>query len=277
MQGHGFFQKGFYFHVTVWLVVFVVFFPIYWMAKSAFSPIKELITTPPTLFPQEPTLEHFRTIASATNFVTYLFNSILVGVCVTILTIFASTLGAYGLTRFRYPLKTQYIYFILFAYMIPQILFALPLFVILAQIGLGDTLLGLVLAELSFTFPFAMWLLTSFFEGIPKELEECAFIDGANRWQVFVKIVFPLARPGVVAMSVFTFLTSWNIYTYPLIMIVSENKKTLPLGISLFFHAKAVDWGLVMASSFLVSLPTLVIFFFMQKYFIYGLGGALKG
>jgi multiple sugar transport system permease protein len=162
--------------------------------------------------------------------------------------------------------------------MFPPILMAIPLFVMLKQVGLTNSLVGLALAHMSFAMPLALWLSTIFFQAIPIELDEAAMIDGASRLAILWRVILPVAGPGVIAISVFVFVLSWNDYLFSLVLMVAEAKKTLPVGVASFQEATSVEWGLIMAGGVLITLPVMLGFMLVQRWLIQGLGaGAVKG
>jgi ABC-type glycerol-3-phosphate transport system permease component len=190
----------------------------------------------------------------------------------------AAVLAGYGITRFDFPGRKLLASSVLFVYMFPPILLSIPLFVMLKSVGVIDSLSGLALAHISFTLPLAMWLAIIFFEAIPLELDEAAMIDGAGRLRALWLVILPVALPGIVALAVFAFIMSWNDYLFALILIVNEQKKTLPVGVAGFVEATSVEWGLLMAGGVLITLPVLIGFAVVQRWLIHGLAaGAVKG
>jgi len=230
------------------LVAFILAFPIFWMMSSALKHLPEMFVFPPTFIPEEMTLTNFKLLFMRTEFASYFRNSVVVALFTTLISASSASLGAYSITRFKYKGQNLIRYFILSIYMFPPILLAIPLFVFITKIGLSDTLTSLVIAHITFALPFSLWILLDFFKNIPEELEESAFIDGANRVQAFFFVVLPIALPGIVAVSVFAFIMSWNDYLFALIFISSETKKTIPLGLSHFMESAGTEWGLLMAS-----------------------------
>jgi len=252
-------------------------FPYMWMFLTALRPESELYSSPPLLLPRALTLENFSVAILQAGLPTYMLNSFKVaGMSVTIVAI-AAAFGGYAFSRFKYMFHDSILRFILFSYMIPPILSVIPLFLAMSKLRLINTLWGLSLVELTITFPICLWILIGFFSTIPIELEESASIEGANRLQVFFWISLPLAFPGIVAVSIFSFMASWSNYVYALIFLSSPEKKTLPLALALFIHAAAVDWGPLMAAGTLASIPTLLVFLVFQRQLIFGFGGAVKG
>jgi ABC-type glycerol-3-phosphate transport system permease component len=248
------------------------------MISTAFKESREIFATPPTLVPYAFTLEHVQRLFSDTRALTYLRNSAIVSFSTVAMTIGAATPAAYSLTRLRFPGREQIAATVLFTYMFAPIMIIVPFYVMMRFLGLSNTHLGLVLAYTAFCLPFAMWMLRSFFQSIPLDIEHAAMVDGANRAQTVLYVVLPLALPGVVATSIFTFVLTWNDYIFARILISADELKTLPVGIADLYNASVVDWGMIMAAGLLVLAPVLGVFFVIQKYMVAGLGaGALKG
>ncbi len=265
--------KSVLFYSTVVLLLLIITFPISWMFLSAFKPLNELVTAPPTWWPRHPTLQHFRDLLALTNFPIYLWNSTLAAAITSIITVSVAALGAYSLTRFRYRGRQAMANFVLVSYMFPPILLAIPLFVVISQLGMADSLISLALAHISFALPFCLWLMWGYMKSVPVALEEAAMIDGASRMGAFMRIVVPMCLPGIMAIGVLSFLVSWNDYLYALILITSEGRKTLSLGVSTFMGAMAVEWGLINASGVIITLPIILVFAIVQKVLIRGFGG----
>lgn len=260
------------------LILVVVCFPLYWMLITSLKPLDEIFDVPPTLFPAQSTLANYINLFRITDFGRLFLNSLKVSAGTTILALLVATLGAYSLTRFEYPGRELFSRTILFAYMFPGVLMIIPLVVIFSQLRLTNTHSGLILANTTFALPFSLWVLRSFFQGIPLDLEEAAMIDGAGRLGAFLDVVLPQAMPGIIATGIFTFIWSWNEYLFALILISTESLKTLPPGMMNFISATNIDWGLVMAASVLVTLPMAIVFMFVQKHLVTGIGaGGVKG
>jgi ABC-type glycerol-3-phosphate transport system permease component len=206
-----------------------------------------------------------------------MWNSTLTATLTAAITVSVATLGAYSLTRFTYRGRQTLATLTLVSYMFPPILLVIPLFVVITRLGLADQLLSLAFAHISFALPFCLWLMWGYMKSVPVALEEAAMIDGASRLGAFFWVVVPMALPGVIAIGVLSFLVSWNDYLYALILIASEGKKTLSLGVSTFIGPMAVEWGLINAAGVLVTLPVIVIFGGLQRFIIRGFGaGALR-
>jgi ABC-type glycerol-3-phosphate transport system permease component len=261
-----------------WSMVLVMGFPFLWMLATSLKPARDIFTTPLQLIPAEVTLDHFVALWQRTNFFTHLLNSTVVAFGVVVATLVVGGLGAYSLGRCRYPGRSQIAGLVLFTYMLAPVLMIIPFYVMMRQLGLVNSLVGLMLAQTSFCFPFALWLLRAYFKAIPIELEEAAWIDGASRLRGVVWIVAPLAVPGVIATAIFTFIVSWNDYLFALILITSDSLKTVPVGLQNLYQANLVEWGMFMAAGVVITLPVLAGFAFLQRYLLAGWGsGALKG
>ena len=265
--------------VLTWVVVLVLAFPLLWMVSTAFKPQAELFATPPSLVPAHPTLGNFVQVLTTTNFGAYFANSLLVAAITTLLTLAVATTGAYGLLAFRFPGRTLIARALLFSYLLPASVLLIPVYLTVARLGLTNTLAGLVLAYVTFTLPFALWLMRSFLAALPVELEAAAAVDGASRFAVFLDIVVPQALPGLVTTAIFSFILAWNEYLYALVIISRDARKTLPPGITTtLVTGYNVEWGMVMAASVLMSLPLLLVFLLLQRHLVRGFGsGALKG
>jgi ABC-type glycerol-3-phosphate transport system permease component len=252
--------------------------PLLWMLSTSLKPPREVFATPPTLIPAAPTLENYDRLLAQTAFLAYFLNSLTVAGVTVLLTMVAGTAGAYSLTRFAFPGRESLARLILCTYMFAPIMIVVPIYILARRAGIVDTHTSLVLSYTSFCLPFSLWLLRAFFQSIPLELEEAALVDGANRPRALVYVVAPLALPGVLATSIFTFTLAWNDYIFTRILIVSDELKTLPVGVQDLFSAAVVDWGLVMAAGMLITIPALAFFMAVQRHLVAGWGtGGLKG
>ena len=260
------------------LLVIFAGFPFAWMISTAFKESREIFATPPTLLPRSFTLDNLQRLLAETKALTYLKNSIVVSLSTVAVTIAVATPAAYSLTRFRFPGREQLAGTILFTYMFAPIMIIVPFYVMMRFLGLTNTHLGLVLAYTAFCLPFSLWMLRTFFQSIPLDIEQAAMVDGANRVQTVLYVVLPLSLPGVVATSIFTFVLTWNDYIFARILISADELKTLPVGIADLYNASVVDWGMIMAAGLLILTPVLAVFFLIQKYMVVGVGaGAVKG
>lgn len=251
-------------------------FPFYWLFISSVTDSSQLFTG--ALYPSRFTLDSYVQLFSETPVFTWLANSVIVAVLVTTLTVIVSVLGAYSLAFFRNPIGQAAGKLILFTYMFPGVVIVVPTYILLSRLGLVDNVIGLVLIELVLTVPFCIWMLRSFFVQVPKELLEAGRIDGASRMRVLWSVLLPVARPGVIAIAVFAFIFSWNEYLFPLVLINSDERKTLPLGVAGFMGNLTVQWGPLLASGVIAVIPVLLLFLFLQRHLVEGLmAGAVKG
>jgi len=253
-------------------------FPLVWMLSTALKPSGEIFATPPTLIPHAMTLENFGRLFTETNFLTYFGNSVIVSLATVLLTLVVSSMGAYALTRFTFAGRERVAGLILMTYMFAPIMIIIPFYILVKQLGIVNTRLALVLSYTTFCLPFCLWLLRSFFQSIPLELEEAALVDGADLRRAVWYVVLPLALPGVIASGIFTFILAWNDFLFALVLITSEELKTLPVGVNDLFNATIVDWGMIMAAGVVITVPTIAFFVAVQRYLIQGWGaGGVKG
>jgi ABC-type glycerol-3-phosphate transport system permease component len=261
------------------LIVLSMAMPLFWMVLSSLKTEGENLSYPPTIIPQEWTLQHYQTLFQRTFFPTWFRNSLLVAVGTTITAITISAMGAYVFSRFRYRFFGGFSRVVLFAYMVPTVLLLIPVFMIVHRLKLSNSLYGLLVVYNAFLIPFGLWTLRSFFSGIPHEIEEAALIDGCNRWQAFTRVVLPQALPGIIAAALFAFTVSWNEYLYASVLLWSSDVQTLSSGVATFMGELAPSsWGLLMAAGVMITLPLIVLFTALQRYWIAGLGGgAVKG
>lgn len=265
-------------YLLVALMLVVVLFPFYWMAISGLKPPDQLFVYPPVIIPSSVSLTFFARVLTVTGFWRLAINSLIVAAATTLLAVTLGALGAYSITRFRYPGRTLFSRGVLFVYMFPPILLVIPLFFIFRTLGLLDTYVGLVLADTTFALPFCLWLLIAFFRTIPEEIESAALVDGCGRISVLWRIVAPLAAPGLAAAAVFSFISAWNEYLLPLILINTEELKTLPLGVARYVSTEGSKWGEAMAAATLLSIPVFLFAALVQRQLVSGLtAGAVKG
>jgi len=252
-------------------------FPIYWMVISSLREPTSLLSRV-SLLPGPFTLEYYTNLLELTDYPTHFVNSVIVAVVTVAVTMVFSVMIAYAVTRQRIRGKKLIVGAMLYAYMFPPLLIAIPMFTIFAQLGLSDTLTGLIASHLTLTLPLGVWFLWGFFKGMPFELEEAAMVDGCTRLGAFLRVVLPLSLPGLITVAIFSFLLSWTDYTFALIMIGSDANKTLPVGLASMVGSFDLRWGEIMAGSTLIALPLFAAFALLTQYFIQGLGaGAVKG
>jgi multiple sugar transport system permease protein len=267
------------FNLMAWTVVLVVTFPLLWMILTSVKPQFELFRVPPTFWPEQVTFEHYHRLLWETPFLTYMRNSLILGFATTILVVIVATLGAHSLVRFRYPGRERLAQLVLFTYLLPSVVLILPLYLMMVWLGVANTLFSLVIAYTTFALPYALWLLRSFMQGIPDDLEAAALVDGATRMEAFVDVILPQALPGIISTSLFTFILSWNEYLYALVLVNTDAARPLTTGVmGMLVSAFNIEWSLLMAAAVMMSLPLIVIFAFLQKYLTRGFGaGGVKG
>jgi len=258
--------------------LFVLLFPFYWMAITAFKPNEELLSREGNPFwVTSPTLAHIKKLLFDTGYPDWLWNTMLVSVVSTLLSLLCSVLAAYAIERLRFR-GSRYVGMSIFlAYLVPPSILFIPLAAIIYKFQLFDTRLALILTYPTFLIPFCTWLLMGYFRSIPFELEECALIDGASRLQILVKIVLPLAVPGLISAGIFAFTLSWNEFIYALTFISSSEVKTVPVGvITELVEGDVYHWGALMAGALFGSLPVAILYSFFVEHYVSGMTGAVK-
>jgi len=265
-------------YLSAGMICLLCGFPLYWMVLTSIKPDSEIIQATPTFFTLAAHLDAYGRLFSQTRFLTYFMNSITVAGGATLLTILVAVLAAYAITRFRFRGREAVAGTMLFTYMFAPIMIVVPFYILMRSAGLTNSHLGLILSYTTFSLPFSMWMLRSFFQSIPLELEEAAMIDGASRPRAVALIIVPLALPGVIAVSIFTFIVAWNDYLFARVLIGGDQLKTLPVGIQDLYESTVTDWGMVMAAGVMITIPALVFFIAVQRYLVSGWGaGAIKG
>jgi multiple sugar transport system permease protein len=268
--------------VTVYLpmmaFLFVLLFPFYWMVITSVKPDKELLSRDGNPFwVVAPTLAHFKKLLFDTSYPEWLWNTVLVSVVSTAFSLFASVLAAYAIERLRFRGAKQTGLAIFLAYLVPPSILFIPLAALVNNLGLTDTRWALILTYPTFLIPFSTWLLMGYFRSIPFELEECALIDGATRWQILVKIVLPLAIPGLISAGIFAFTLSWNEFIYALTFISSSENKTVPVGVvTELVEGDVYHWGPLMAGALFGSLPVAFVYSFFVDHYVSGMTGSVK-
>ena len=261
------------------LIVVAVFSlaPLLWAISSAFKPDAEILSTF-SVIPTDPTLDNFRTVIAETSFPRWFWNSLLVSVSTTLMALVVGTLGGYAMSRWNFYGRGLYGNTLLIIQMFPGVMLGIPLFLLLSDYHLVNTLWALVVTYLTFSLAFAVWMLKGYFDGIPKEIEEAAIIDGANRFQILWRMILPLAGPGMVTVGVFAFLLAWNEFFFAYLFLAQAEKYTLSLGMYSFIQQFTTQWGNIMAAGTLTTLPVLLAFFLIQRALTRGLvAGAVKG
>jgi len=258
--------------------LFVLLFPFYWMGVTTFKPDNELLSRDGNPFwIISPTLAHIEKLLFKTEYPQWMWNTVVVSVTATFFSLLASVFAAYAIERLRFSGAKNVGLGIFLAYLVPPSILFIPLASVVFQMGLFDTRLALILTYPTFLIPFCTWLLMGYFRSIPMELEECALIDGANRWQILVKIILPLAVPGLISAGIFAFTLSWNEFIYALTFISSSEMKTLPVGVvTELVEGDVYHWGALMAGALFGSLPVAVIYSFFVEYYVSGMTGSVK-
>jgi multiple sugar transport system permease protein len=267
------------FYIPLFMFLVVVLFPFYWMLIASIKPDNELYTVRLSPFiVRNPTVHHWVYLFKETLFARWAVNTFLIATASTLISLFCGVLAGYSLARLRFPGSTTIGVSIFVTYLVPPTLLFIPLANIIRTFQLGDTPWALILTYPTFLIPFCTWLLMGYFKTIPKELEECARIDGATRFGAMVRIIFPIAVPGILSAGIFAFTLSWNEFIYALIFLSSPEKKTVPVGVvSELIRGDIYFWGQLMAGALLGSVPVALVYSFFVEYYVTGLTGSVKG
>jgi multiple sugar transport system permease protein len=276
-------RKLAFFYAPLLAFIFGLLFPFYWMLVTTFRPDGELYRpwnranyTP--FWTTNPTLEHIRYLLSETLFGTWLYNTMFISLISTAISLFCGLLAGYALARLRFRLAGSLGTSIFVTYLVPPTLLFIPLAEIIRTFRLADTPWALILTYPTFLIPFCTWLLMGYFKTIPKELEECARIDGASRLQAMVRIIFPIAMPGILSAGIFAFTLSWNEFIYALVFLSTTQQKTIPVGVvSELIRGDVFFWGPLMAGALLGSIPVAFVYAFFVEHYVAGLTGSVKG
>jgi N,N'-diacetylchitobiose transport system permease protein len=264
---------------TVGVALFVVMaFPVFWMVSTAFKSDDQINSITPTWFPLHPTLSHFRAALARPYFWTDVKNSLIVVLATVLIATAVAFLAAVALAKYRFTGRGAFIVLMIGIQMLPGAGLIIPLYVVLARYHQVNALTGVILTYMTFALPFSVWTLRGFIINIPRELEEAAMVDGSSRLGAFVKILLPLAAPGLVATSVFAFITSWNEYIFARVLLNDQGKQTVTVWLSYFLGtSRHTDWGALMAGSTLTAIPVLLFFLLVQRKIAFGLtAGAVK-
>lgn len=274
----GLYAKKILTYVFLALATVVLVFPFIWMISTSFKSSAEIFAEVPKWFPNEPTLNNYKTLFQETGFLQYFKNSVIVAVSTTIVTLFIAIFFSYGLSRFKFRGRILFLNSLLVSQMFPLVLLIIPIFAIFIKLNLIDSYLSLIIAYCTFAIPFATLMMKSYFDGIPKDMEEAAFIDGCTPVSAIFRVVIPLAAPGIAAVGLFSFILSWQEFIFALTLTNSDHMRTLPVGISLMVGNREVLWGQLMAASTMVTAPVVIVFIYFQKYLISGMTmGGVKG
>jgi multiple sugar transport system permease protein len=261
------------------IIMIVLLFPFYWMTMTAIKPKEHLLdlNAHNPFWTLSPTLEHIQDLLFKTDYPLWLWNTMFIAVTATVLSIVASVLAAYAITRIRYR-GAQWIGGSIFlAYLVPPSILFIPLSTVVFQYGLFDTPFALILTYPTILIPFSTWLLMGYFKTIPYELEECALIDGASRWQILTRIILPLAVPGLISAAIFCMTLCWNEFIYALTFINTTSQKTVPVAIvTAFTDGDQYRWGSLMAGALVGSLPLVILYAFFVEHYVSAMTGAVK-
>jgi ABC-type glycerol-3-phosphate transport system permease component len=265
-------------YIALVLIILLSIFPAVWMFSTSIKQTTELYDIPPEIIPDAPTLGNYVKVLGTPKMYTAFLNSVIVTFFVVIITLALAILTGYGLARHAF-FGSRYIKLILlFGQMIPGVVLIIPLYFLFTRLRLLDTLHALVIADLALTIPMGVVMLSAFFLTVPRELEEAAKIDGATELGALFRVILPIAKPGIVSVSIYTFIHAWEEFLFALNLSLSAKTRTLPIAISTFTGEFSVDWGSIMAASAIVAMPVLAIFLLCNRYFVKGLSeGAVKG
>ncbi len=251
--------------------------PFWWVLSGAFKLPQEIIARVPTMVPHSFTLQHFMKLLSGSDYPTYMVNSMIVAVLSTAVTLALAIPAAYAFFRLAFPGREILYRVILLAYAFPSTVVLIPLFGMFAKIGLIDTLAALVIVNVTFALPFSIWMLRSFFASVPKEIEEAAIMDGTPPTIILRRIMIPLIAPGIASVGIFAFISAWTEYVFASVLILSDAKRTVPVGFSGIIGQYQIDWGLLLAGASLAVLPVVILFALVGRWFVSGLTeGAVK-
>ncbi|MCI8537373.1 MAG: carbohydrate ABC transporter permease [Oscillospiraceae bacterium] len=264
-------------YIYLTILALIAIFPMAWVLLTSVKGKGEMTGDPTSILPKVLTLDNYRTVIEQLNFGNNIANSIMVALSTTVIAILVSALGAYGVVRFFPRFGKIMTRVLITTYMFPPILLAVPYSIIMGKVGLMNNRLGLVIVYLSFSVPYAIWLLVGFFQTVPLEIEEAARVDGANKIQVFGRVVLPIVAPGLVAVAIYTFINAWNEFLYSLILMNSSEKMTVAVALKSLEGQEVLDWGVMMAASAMVVIPSVIFFMLIQKKIAGGLAsGSVK-
>ncbi|MSP29192.1 MAG: carbohydrate ABC transporter permease [Acetobacteraceae bacterium] len=276
-------KRWVFFYAPMWFFIIILLFPFYWMIITTFRPDGELYRpwnakNYNPFWTNNPTFEHVRLLLEETLFSTWLWNTMIISLASTAISLVCGVFAGYALSRLKFRFAGTLGTGIFVTYLVPQTLLFIPLADVIRNFHLGDTPWSLILTYPTFLIPFSTWLMMGYFKAIPKELEECARIDGATRWQAMIYIILPVAVPGILSAGIFAFTLSWNEFIYALVFLSSSEQKTIPVGVvSELVRGDVFYWGSLMAGALLGSIPVAVVYSFFVEHYVAGLTGSVKG
>ncbi len=251
--------------------------PFWWVVTGSIKAPVEIIARDPTFFPNSFTLQHYDKLLSASDYPTYLLNSLVVGLGTTALTVTLALPAAYAFFRLYFPGRDGLYRAVLLAYAFPGVIVLIPLFGLFAAVDLIDRLPALVIVNVALALPFSIWMLRSFLASVPREIEEAAVMDGAPTVTILIRVIVPLAAPGIASVAVFAFVSSWTEYLFASVLILSDAQRTIPVGFAGIIGQYQIDWGLLLAGATMAILPVVLLFALIGRYFVSGLtDGAVK-
>lgn len=255
----------------------IAILPFWWVMSSSIKATNEIVSTTPTMFPHSFTLEHFAKLLTSSDYPRFLFNSLLVSSASMAVTVILAVFSGYAFFRLRFAGRDFLYRVILLAYAFPAIVVLVPLYGMMSAVRLIDNPFALVVINVTFAVPFAIWMMRAFLAAVPLEIEEAARLDGASRLTILRRIIVPLIGPGIASVAIFAFISAWTEYLFASVLIQSDANKTIPVGLAGIIGQYQVDWGLMLAGATITTLPVVVLFFFIGRYFVAGLtAGAIK-
>lgn len=259
------------------LLVLVVGLPFWWVTTGSIKVPREIIQRVPTMFPQSFTTQHFQKLLQFTDFPAYLVNSLAVALFSTLVTVVLALPAAYAFFRMEFPGRNALYRLILLAYAFPGVVVLIPLYGLFAKAGLIDSRASLVIVNVAFALPFSIWMMRSFLASVPREIEEAAIIDGAPTTTILLRILMPLIAPGIASVAIFAFISSWTEYLFASVLIVSDANRTIPVGFAGIIGQYQIDWGLLLAGATAATVPVVILFALVGRWFVSGLTeGAVK-
>jgi len=258
-------------------LLLVIGLPFWWVITGSIKLPREIIGRVPTMIPQSFTLQHFQKLLQASDFLVYLINSVLVSVASAIIVVVLAVPAAYAFFRMRFPGRNGLYRAILLAYAFPSIVILIPLYGMFSALGLIDSPLALIIVNVALALPFSIWMMRSFLSNVPREIEEAAVVDGAPPAVILVRIMIPLITPGIASVGIFAFISAWTEYLFASVLIVSDARRTIPVGFAGIIGQYQIDWGLLLAGATAAILPVVLLFAFVGRWFVAGLTeGAVK-
>ncbi|RKD25958.1 hypothetical protein BEP19_03265 [Ammoniphilus oxalaticus] len=255
----------------------LLIFPFLWMVSTSLKPSADVLSLTPVWIPRQVTIQPYLDVIGNRSFRGYLFNSLGIATVSSVISAILASLAGYAFSRIPFRGREGLLTFFLSSQAIPSVVLLIPIFSIMTHLHLKDSLIGLILAYISFSLPFCTWIMVGYYKRIPLELEEAAFMDGASRWSAFWRVIFPISLPGMISTGIFSFLLAWDEFLFAITLTQSESKRTLPYGLYNFMGQYGVEWNQLMAAAVLAMIPPSLIFLFLHRYFVSGFtSGATK-